>query len=377
MIPWAHQPCQQFHIPTIIFFTSGACSASIEFALEKISPDNLTPGDLLPGLPEFIRASLTDMTHWAPPPPYHYQSEPAPPLRPGPGCPPSWVSEMEGSVALMINTCDDLERPFVDYLRKEVKKPIFCVGPLLPEEFSRTVVSTVQDSDMRSKRDQSNNNFTEEEINQWLDSKPRGSVIYISFGSEVGPTANELADLAIALDVCNRPFIWVIRPGPNLHGSRPGLRPHINTNFDLDLDGFVERVKGRGLILREWAPQLLILSHSSTGGFISHGGWNSTLEAILSGVPLLTWPIRGDQHYNAKLIVEHLKVGLIIKGDGNQIDPFKKDDILHGIEKLMVDQDIRKHADSLANMFEHELSASYKDSLDAFNGFMNQITNKK
>ncbi|KAF5192635.1 Udp-glycosyltransferase 73b3 [Thalictrum thalictroides] len=380
MIPWAHQPCKQFNIPTISFFTSSACSASVEFAIDKLSPDNLTAGDLLPRLPEFIRVSLTDMIHWAPPPHHHSQLEPmsGPPPRSGPGRQPSWVSETESSIALLINTWDDLERPCVDYLRKEVKKPIFCVGPLLPEEFSKTVGSTVQDSVMRSKRDQST--YSEKEINEWLDTKPRGSVIYVAFGSEVGPSKDELADLAVALDECNRPFIWVIQSGPNRHGPRPSRGPHggptrppKSTNMDMDLDGFVERVKGRGLILCGWAPQLLILSHSSTGGFISHGGWNSTLEAILRGVPLLTWPIRGDQHYNAKLIMEHFKVGLIIKGDDNQIEGFKKDDILQGIEKLMVDENIRKHANLLANMFEHELSGSYKASLDAFNSFMNQI----
>ncbi|GLJ07767.1 hypothetical protein SUGI_0073790 [Cryptomeria japonica] len=73
-------------------------------------------------------------------------------------------------------------------------------------------------------------------------------------------------------------------------------------------EGFMERSKG--LVIWGWAPQLLILSHPSVGAFMSHCGWNSTLESILFGVPLVTWPMFSDQHFNSKLVTEELDIGV-------------------------------------------------------------------
>ncbi|CDY33191.1 BnaC04g08480D [Brassica napus] len=100
---------------------------------------------------------------------------------------------------------------------------------------------------------------------------------------------SQLKELGLGLEKSKRPFIWVIRGWEN---------------------GFEERVKERGLLIKGWAPQVLILSHPSVGGFLTHCGWNSTLEGITSGVPLLTWPLFGDQFCNQKLIVQVLKVGV-------------------------------------------------------------------
>ena len=97
------------------------------------------------------------------------------------------------------------------------------------------------------------------------------------------------------------------------------------------------------------------------------------MEAIGRGVPLLTWPIRGDQHYNAKLVVSHLKVGLKIKVDSGRAEPVKRDDILLGMEKLMADDETRKRAASLQAIFDHGFPASSMASLESFRDFMNQI----
>ncbi|KAK7278799.1 hypothetical protein RJT34_23835 [Clitoria ternatea] len=77
--------------------------------------------------------------------------------------------------------------------------------------------------------------------------------------------------------------------------------------------GFEERVGGRGLILRDWVPQLEILSHPSTGGFMSHCGWNSCIESLTMGVPIASWPMHSDQPRNAIFITQVLKVGLVAK----------------------------------------------------------------
>ena len=94
-----------------------------------------------------------------------------------------------------------------------------------------------------------------------------------------------MIELGLALEASERPFIWVIREGNQLEALEKWIKE----------EGFEERTNARGLIIRRWAPQLLILSHPAIGGFITHSGWNSTLEAICAGVPMVTWPLFGDQ----------------------------------------------------------------------------------
>ncbi|CDY53268.1 BnaCnng24700D [Brassica napus] len=109
-----------------------------------------------------------------------------------------------------------------------------------------------------------------------------------------------LKGIGLSLEKSKRPFIWVIRGWEKYNEL---------AEWFLESD-FEERIKERGLLIKGWAPQVLILSHPSVGGFLTHCGWNSTLEGIASGVPLLTWPLFGDQFCNQKLVIQVLKVGV-------------------------------------------------------------------
>ncbi|PON44813.1 UDP-glucuronosyl/UDP-glucosyltransferase [Parasponia andersonii] len=111
----------------------------------------------------------------------------------------------------MFNTCDDLERPFIDYLTNQIVVPVGGVGPLLPEQYWKSSDSLIHDRQIREHKRQSKN--SEDDVIQWLNSKPRRCVRYVSFGSEVGPTMEEYPHLANALVELTRPFIWVIQPG--------------------------------------------------------------------------------------------------------------------------------------------------------------------
>jgi hypothetical protein len=185
----------------------------------------------------------------------------------------------------------------------------------------------------------------------------------------------EYPELAGALEQSTRPFIWVIQRGsgiskpPGGGGGGGGGQPGSSEEGYFP-DGLDSKVGDRGLIIRGWAPQLLILSHASTGGFLSHCGWNSTAEAIGRGVPFLAWPIRGDQHYNATLVVRHLKVGYKVAEDLSEM--VKKEDIVKGVERLMGDEDVHERAARLRAKFENGFPASSEAALDAFGDFISQ-----
>ncbi|KDP33279.1 hypothetical protein JCGZ_13066 [Jatropha curcas] len=370
VMDWTVKIFGKFKVPTIGFFTSGACSAAMELATWKYGGDFR----LLQGLPEHMALTESDLKR-RPGGPHGggggggNSSSPGGPRKigpPNPGERPPWVDDVKESIALMINTCDDLERPFIDYLANEVGKPVCGVGPLLPELYWKSAGSLVRDGEIRSNR---KSNVTEDEVISWLDSKPKKSVLYVSFGSELGPTMEEYPHLANALEEWTGPFIWVIQPG----SGRPGP-PRQLSGSDVEEgyfpSGLQEKVGERGLIIRGWAPQLLILSHPSTGGFLSHCGWNSTAEAIGRGVPFLAWPIRGDQYYNAKLVVSHLKIGYIVSDDMSKM--ITKDNLTKGIERLMGDEEMKGRAAIICSKFKDGFPSTSLGSLDAFKNFINQ-----
>nr|AAM09517.1 putative glucosyltransferase [Phaseolus lunatus] len=143
---------------------------------------------------------------------------------------------------------------------------------------------------------------------EWLDKQEPNSVIYVSFGTTTPLKVEQIEQVATGLEQSKQKFIWVLRDADK------GDIFDENEAKRLELpNGFEERVKDMGLVVRDWAPQLEILSHSSTGGFMSHCGWNSCLESISMGVPIATWPFHSDQPRNAALITEVLKVGLVVK----------------------------------------------------------------
>ncbi|XP_047054136.1 UDP-glycosyltransferase 73C5-like [Lolium rigidum] len=140
-----------------------------------------------------------------------------------------------------------------------------------------------------------------DECVRWLDGKEANTVVYVSFGSIVHADPKQLVELGLGLEASGNPFVWVLK-NPGYYGDE----------VRLFLGGLEERVAGRGMLIRGWAPQVLILNHAAVGGFVTHCGWNSTLEAIAAGLPLVTWPHFSDQFWNEKLAVEVLGIGVSI-----------------------------------------------------------------
>ncbi|EPS63794.1 hypothetical protein M569_10991, partial [Genlisea aurea] len=135
---------------------------------------------------------------------------------------------------------------------------------------------------------------------KWLDQREANSVIYACLGSLGRISPLQFRELASGLELSGRPFVVVVK-GVEL---MPEIEEWIES------DGVEERTKDRGLFIRGWAPQVLILSHPSIAGFVTHCGWNSTLEGICAGVPMATWPLFGEQFLNEKLVVQILRIGV-------------------------------------------------------------------
>ncbi|KAL2327063.1 hypothetical protein Fmac_020490 [Flemingia macrophylla] len=143
---------------------------------------------------------------------------------------------------------------------------------------------------------------------EWLDKQEPKSVIYVSFGTTTTLTAEQIEHIASGLEQSKQKFIWVLRDADK------GDIFAVNEERRYDLpNGFEERVEGMGIVVRDWAPQLEILSHTSTGGFMSHCGWNSCLESITMGVPIAAWPMHSDQPRNTVFMTEVLKIGFVVK----------------------------------------------------------------
>ncbi|KAG6793158.1 hypothetical protein POTOM_002349 [Populus tomentosa] len=109
-----------------------------------------------------------------------------------------------------------------------------------------------------------------------------------------------LKEIAAGLEASGQQFIWVVKRNKKGQEDKEDWLP----------EGFEERMEGMGLIIRGWAPQVLILDHEAIGAFVTHCGWNSTLEGITAGKPMVTWPIFAEQFYNEKLVTEVLKTGV-------------------------------------------------------------------
>ncbi|XP_023736538.1 UDP-glycosyltransferase 82A1 [Lactuca sativa] len=161
-----------------------------------------------------------------------------------------------------------------------------------------------------------NPRFSKEDMNclDWLDQQSDHSVVYISFGTWVSPIGKaKVRNLAMALESSKHPFIWVL-------GSK--WREGLPKNY-------VERMWNRGRVV-SWAPQSEVLRHKGVGCYLTHCGWNSTIEAIQSKVRLLCYPIAGDQFVNCDYIVKIWRIGI-------RMNDFGEENVHRSLEKVMGD----------------------------------------
>ncbi|KAI5077594.1 hypothetical protein GOP47_0007418 [Adiantum capillus-veneris] len=194
---------------------------------------------------------------------------------------------------VIVNSFEELERDAYKAMQQELPFPVSLVGPLIPSAF---LEGDVNDTSVGV-------NLFEEKIEciEWLDRQRKQSVLYVSFGSLFLPSMDNLASIANGIRDSKQPFLWVIRPRSST-GNVASILP----------EGFMDETKERGLII-PWAPQLQVLSHPSLGAFLTHCGWNSTLESVSMGVPMIACPLVSDQPTNSTYACEFWKVGMAVK----------------------------------------------------------------
>ncbi|XP_034673674.1 UDP-glycosyltransferase 83A1-like isoform X1 [Vitis riparia] len=183
----------------------------------------------------------------------------------------------------------------------------------------------------------------------WLDKQPAGSVIYVAFGSLAILSQHQFNELALGIELVGRPFLWVVRSD-------------FTNGSDAEYpDGFTERVAENGKIV-SWAPQEKVLAHPSVACFLSHCGWNSTMDGIGMGVPFLCWPYVVDQFHNQSYICDKWKVGLGLNPDENGF--ISRHEIKKKIEMLVSDDGIKANVEKLKEMTRKSVSeggSSYKN----------------
>ncbi|XP_061368493.1 hydroquinone glucosyltransferase-like [Gastrolobium bilobum] len=173
----------------------------------------------------------------------------------------------------------------------------------------------------------------------WLDNQEPKSVLYVSFGSGGTLSQDQLNELAFGLGLSGQKFLWVIR-APSGVASAAYHGAATEDPLQFLPQGFLERTKKQGLVVPSWAPQIQILGHSSTGGFLSHCGWNSVLESVMQGVPIIPWPLFAEQSLNAVMLTDGLKVALRPKVNDNGLT--QREEIAKVVRGLMKGEEGRE-----------------------------------
>ncbi|KAJ8621574.1 hypothetical protein MRB53_030103 [Persea americana] len=206
--------------------------------------------------------------------------------------------DLSKPAGILINTFDALEPRALKAISEgscvpdAPTPPVYCIGPLIAKEKGE------------GSRD----------CLHWLGSQPSHSIVFLCFGSLGLFSSAQLIEIAVGLERSRQRFLWVVRSPPSEDPTKrflPTPEPDLEALLP---DGFLERTKGQGLVVKSWAPQMAVLSHNSVGGFVTHCGWNSVLEALCAGVPMVAWPLYAEQRLNRVVLVEEMGLAMPMVG---------------------------------------------------------------
>ncbi|OIT32957.1 PREDICTED: UDP-glycosyltransferase 89B2-like [Nicotiana attenuata] len=287
---FTHEIATQLGIRRYVFSTSGALALSVVYSLWSEMPQRKNTNDEneifelpnIPNCPKFPWWQLSPIFR------SYVKGDPNSEF-----IRKSYLADI-ASHGLVVNTFTELESVYLDHLMKDLGHDrVWAVGPVLPPHEENDT------NNFGSSNRGGSSSILASEILAWLDTCEDNSVVYVCFGSQAVLTNKQMEELAIALEKSGVKFIW---------SAKRATKGHVSNDYGVIPSWFEEKVAGRGLVIRDWAPQVLILKHRAAGAFLTHCGWNSTLEGLVAGVPMLTWPMGADQFANANLLVDEHKV---------------------------------------------------------------------
>ncbi|KAM0943081.1 putative UDP-glucuronosyl/UDP-glucosyltransferase, UDP-glycosyltransferase family [Dioscorea sansibarensis] len=282
--PWGMNVARELSIPGLIFhgYSSFTLTAMLTIKSHKIyeSLTDVHKPFIIPGMPQPIETTKAKA------PPFFYEDTPG-----FEKLAQDAIMAEDTYDGIVLNTCSEMESYFTKQLKELTGKKVYAIGPL-----------PLANKDAASKAARGNkSSIDESQCLQWLDSMPESSIIYVSFGSITHTVPAQLIEIGAGLEASGFRFVWVIKQSELM---APEVAKWLKE------EGFEKRVEGRGMVIKGWAPQAAILAHPAVGGFVTHCGWNSVMESVSAGLPMLTWPHFADQFLNEKVVVEVLKVGV-------------------------------------------------------------------
>ncbi|KAF5202001.1 Udp-glycosyltransferase 73b5 [Thalictrum thalictroides] len=276
ILTWTTDAAKKYGIPRLVFHGKCYFPLCVVENITRFAPHEKVESDsnifVVPGLPDRIEMTKSQL-----PQPRENRNR---------------ITDIQAKVletevtsyGVLVNSFYEMEPAYADYYKKDMRRRAWNIGPV-----------SLYNRDSKAQRGQKAT-IDDNYCISWLNSKETNSVLYVSFGSLYRIGTIQMHEIAMGLEASGVPFIWVVRTKNDSEHALP--------------EGFEDRTQGKGLIIREWAPQVLILDHPAVGGFMTHCGWNSTFEGITAGVPLITWPLFAEQFHNEKLVTQVLKIGI-------------------------------------------------------------------
>nr|XP_010923184.1 7-deoxyloganetic acid glucosyltransferase [Elaeis guineensis] len=253
---------------------------------------------------------------------------------------------------LILNTFESLEGPVLSHIRSAIPN-IYALGPLhlLSRAFGDCGANVPFSSNSTSLWQEDRSCL------KWLDSQPQRSVVYISFGSVTVMSRDELMEFWHGLVDSGKRFLWVVRPDL------------VEGKIEEAMQELEKETRERGCVVG-WAPQEEVLAHPAVGCFLTHSGWNSTLESVAAGVPMICWPFFADQQVNSRLVGEVWRIGLDMK------DKHERSVVERMVREVMEGDRAEELRRSAGEMAEHA-RRSIEEGGSSYRGFENLVEHIK
>ncbi|KAL8492989.1 hypothetical protein ACS0TY_024264 [Phlomoides rotata] len=283
---WTHHLACQLSIRRYAFFPSGAITMSVSYLLWREMPVRRNPDDdnEMVGFSEIPNSPVYPWWQISPIFRRYVKGDPISEF-----IRDSFLANW-ASYGLVFNSFNGVEGIYLEYLIKKLgHRRIWSIGPVLPPD------------DVGLSERGGSNSALARKVCSWLDTCQENTVVYVCFGSQAVLTNKQMTELTLGLEKSGVKFILSVK------GATKG---HTEGDYGIIPQGFEDRVNGRGFVIKDWAPQVMILRHKAVCAFLTHCGWNSTLESIMAGTPMLAWPMGADQFLNATLLVDQLDVAV-------------------------------------------------------------------